>query len=367
MKANSYLQIDYSALRENVLRIQKEIGNGKKLIPVLKGNAYGLGAVKLAKFYASIEGIDSFAVSHVGEGIELREAGITQRILIMSLPLDCQIEDAVTDDLILTLGSFRQFPILTETAKRLGTQIHVSLKLDTGLHRIGFLPEEIERLCAELKQTKNEIRVVDTFSHFMCDSEEQIRMQSASFSELIANLRFEGIDPGVCHMASSASLEANHGGIFDAVRVGRRLFLDNPEKTTGQIREAVSFRAFLTDVRTRRAGDTLGYNSRVVLKGDTRVGVLSIGYGDGLDPALADRGAPVLINGRRAKLLASCMDQSFVDLGEISCHAGDEVTLFGYDSTGVLLSAQEVAAMIGWEGCDLTARLTPRVERIYVE
>lgn len=366
MRANSYLQIDFSALRENVLRIQEEIGADKKLIPVLKGNAYGLGAAELAEFYSTVDSIDTFAVSQVEEGIELRETGIRQKILVMSLPLDFQVEEAVDHDLILTLGSFRQFPILTETARKRGTQIPVSVKLDTGLHRIGFLPEEAERLCEELKRAKSEIRIVDTFSHYMCDSEEQIRLQTACFSAVIEKLCSEGIEPGMCHMASSASLEAA-GPLLDAVRVGRRLFLDNPEKPTGRIREAVSFRAYLTDVRTRKAGETLGYNSRVKLTEDTRVGVLSIGYGEGLDPALADHGAPVLVNGNRAKMLAACMDQSFVDLGEICCKAGDEVTLFGYDRSGTLLSSQEVAATIGWEGCDLTARLTPRVKRIYVD
>lgn len=367
MKANSYLQIDLAALRENVIQIQKEIGKERKLIPVLKANAYGLGAARLAAFYSGFSRIDTFAVSHVEEGVELRRAGIKERILVMSLPLDFQVEEAAMNNLILTLGSFRQFPVLNETARQFGQQIQVSLKLDTGLHRIGFLPSEAEELCEELNRAKSTIRIVDTFSHYMCDSEKQIHQQAACFTDFLKKLRSEGIDPGMCHMASSASLEADQDGLFDAVRVGRRLFLDNPERPTGKIREAASFRAYLTDVRIRRAGETLGYNSRVVLQEDTKVGVLSIGYGDGLDPALADSGAPVLVSGRRARLLASCMDQSFVDLGEIPCQAGDEVTLFGYDRSGALLSAQEVAALIGWEGCDLTARLTPRVGRIYVE
>ena len=118
-------------------------------------------------------------------------------------------------------------------------------------------------------------------------------------------------------------------------------------------------------MRERRAGDTLGYDRRVVLERDTRVGVLSIGYGDGFDPALFAAHAPVLIRGRRARLLACCMDQSFVDLGDLPAEAGDEVTLFGYDGKGNLLPGQEVAALIGCEGCDLTTRLTERVARVY--
>ena len=334
--SNSYLQIDLQAIKENIEQLRREIEPGAKLIPVLKGNAYGLGAVTLGRIISDLGGIDSFAVSQVAEGVELREAGLEQQILVMSLPLDAQVEAAVEP-----------------------------LKLDTGLHRIGFRPEEIERLIAELKQAEDVIEIRDTFSHFSEHSREQMDLQSRRFRDFREKLLAAGIQPGLCHMASSASLASGEDVLFDAVRVGRRLILDNPDHPTGKIREAVSYRAWLADVRERRAGDTLGYDRRVVLERDTRVGVLSIGYGDGFDPALFAAHAPVLIRGRRARLLACCMDQSFVDLGDLPAEAGDEVTLFGRDGEGNLLPGQEVAALIGCEGCDLTARLTERVARVY--
>ena len=363
--SNSYLQIDLQAIKENIEQLRREIEPGAKLIPVLKGNAYGLGAVTLGRIISDLGGIDSFAVSQVAEGVELREAGLEQQILVMSLPLDAQMEAAVEHGLLLTLGSFRQFPILREAARKAGRKIPVSLKLDTGLHRIGFRPEETERLIAELKQAEDVIEIRDTFSHFSEHSREQMDLQSRRFRDFREKLLAAGIQPGLCHMASSASLESGEDVLFDAVRVGRRLILDNPDHPTGKIREAVSYRAWLADVRERRAGDTLGYDRRVVLERDTRVGVLSIGYGDGFDPALFAAHAPVLIRGRRARLLACCMDQSFVDLGDLPAEAGDEVTLFGRDGEGNLLPGQEVAALIGCEGCDLTARLTERVARVY--
>ncbi|MBR2602853.1 MAG: alanine racemase, partial [Clostridia bacterium] len=151
-------------------------------------------------------------------------------------------------------------------------------------------------------------------------------------------------------------------------RVGRRLFQDAPDRrdAQGHIREVCSLQAFLTDIRPRKRGDAIGYGGKIVLDRDTRIGIISIGYGDGLDPALADVQAPVLVHGLRAPLLSCCMDQSLVDLGEIPASPGDPVTLFGPDEQDVFLSAQEVAGMIGCEGVDLTARLTPRVERVYL-
>ncbi len=363
--SNSYLQIDLQAIKENIEQIRRETGPGTKLIPVLKSNAYGLGAVTIGRFLSDLGGIDCFAVSQVAEGIELREAGLKQQILVMSLPLDSQVDAAVEHGLLLTLGSFRQFRILREAARKAGGKIPVSLKLDTGLHRIGFQPEEADRLITELKQAEDVLEIRDTFSHFSEHSREQMERQSRCFREFLEKLQTAGIRTGLCHMASSASLETGEDVLFDAVRVGRRLVLDNPDQPTGTIREAVSYRAWLADVRRRRAGDTLGYDRKIVLEKDTRVGVLSIGYGDGYDPALFKAHAPVLVRGRRVRLIHCCMDQSFVDLGDLDTQAGDEVTLFGHDGEGKLLPAQEVAALIGCEGCDLTARLTERVARVY--
>ena len=364
--SNSYLQIDLQAIKENIEQIRREIGPEVKLIPVLKADAYGLGAVTLGRFLSGLGGIDCFAVSHVAEGIELREAGLMQQILVMSLPLDPQVEAAVEHHLLLTLGSFRQFPVLREAARKAGRKLPVSLKLDTGLHRIGFLPEEADRLIAELKQAEDVLEIRDTFSHFSENNDARIQLQAQRFRDFTDRLRAAGISPGLCHMASSASVESGKNVRFDAVRIGRRLFLDNPLKPTGAIREAASFRAWLTDVRSRKAGDTLGYDRRVTLSHDCTIGVLSIGYGDGLNPALAEAGAPVLVRGRRAKLVCCCMAQSFVELDDIPAQAGDEVTLFGHDREGEILSSQEVAALIGWEGCDLTAGLTGRVLRTYI-
>ena len=366
MTSNAYLQTDLQILKQNIEQTRRDIGPGVQLIPVLKGNAYGLGAVPIARFLNGLGGIGCFAVSHVTEGVELRDAGIRQQILVMSLPLDFQVEEAVRRDLVLTLGSFRQFPVLREAARKAGKRIPVSLKADTGLHRIGFLPEETDRLIEELKRNDDVLEIRDTFSHFSENSDAQIQLQAQRFRDFTGRLRAAGISPGLCHMASSASVESGKNVRFDAVRIGRRLFLDNPLKPSGAIREAVSFRAWITDVRSRKAGDTLGYDRRVTLSHDCTIGVLSIGYGDGLNPALAEAGAPVLVRGRRAKLVCCCMDQSFVELDDIPAQAGDEVTLFGHDREGEILSSQEVAALIGWEGCDLTAGLTGRVLRTYI-
>ena len=367
MTENSILEISLGALRANVAQLRAEIGPDRKLIPVLKGDAYGLGAARIARFLSDLGGVDTFAVSQVREGIALREAGIRENILVMSLPLRDQLEEALRHDLTVTLGSFHQFGPLRDLAAASGRKIPVSLKLDTGLHRIGFLPEEMDALCEALWNSRDALQIVGTFSHHAAHDPETLAAQNRRFEDMLASLRAAGIDPGLRHIAASASLETDPDHLYDAVRVGRRLFLDHPTQPTGRIREVASFRMRVTDVRLRRAGDTLGYGGPIRLERDTRIGVLSVGYGDGLDSLLADAGAPVLINGEKARLAAVCMDQSFVMLDDIPCEPGDEALLFGRDSEGRILPAQQIAGLIGWEGCDLTSHLTPRVQRVYLD
>ena len=363
MLNNSYLLLDTRALAANAAELLSEL-QGAKLVPVIKDDAYGLGAVAVARTLLDC-GVDTFAVAHVSEGLALREAGIDAAIWVMDIPLPFQLESAVAADLVLTLGSFHQLEALRAAAERASKRLPIQLKLDTGLHRIGFQPEELPQLARSLKASASCFTPVGTFSHFATDCEEKMDEQLARFDAMCAALRALGVETGLRHIGSSASLELSSRYRLDAVRVGRRLYWDSPVQPTGKIREAVSLRAWITDIRSRRAGDTLSYGEAYRLERDARVGVLSVGYGDGLSTALFERHMPVLVRGKQAGLLACCMDQSFVDLSEVDAEVGDEVTLFGYDEEGNFLSAQALASQIGAnEGCALTAALSPRVKRV---
>ena len=365
MESNSCLLIDMAALAGNVRAIREDL-RGARLVAVVKGNAYGLGAVPVTRELQKL-GVDAFAVSHPAEGLELRRAGITSPIMVMSLPLDFQVDEAAEADLILTLGSFRQLERFRAASRKLGRPLTVQIKLDTGLHRIGFLPGELGELAERWKEYAPYLHCAGTFSHFADTEREHMDAQLSLFLDMIAQLNGGGIDTGMRHISSSASLEADTKYNLDAVRVGRRLYMDNPDDPDGRIRECASYRAWITDVRERKAGETLAYGNSFRLERDARVGVLSIGYGDGYPDALAKAGAPLLVNGQTAHMLTACMDQSFADLTGVDAGPGDEVTLFGYDAAGNLLSSQYVAGLIGGnEGCGLTDALGTRVERKYI-
>ena len=154
---------------------------------------------------------------------------------------------------------------------------------------------------------------------------------------------------------------------MDAVRIGRRLYMDAPDEPLGTIKELASWRSYVAAVHERRAGDRLGYGEGLTLDKDTRVATVGIGYGDGLALRFAEVNAPVLICGKMAHVIAVFMDQCLVDVTGIDCVPGDEVTIFGYDGRGGYISSQSQALLTdALEGCGITSGLSTRVARVYI-
>lgn len=364
---NSVLETDLRLVRRNAETIVQTLPAGAALVPVLKSDAYGLGAAEIARVLEPLEAAAGFAVAHVSEGLALRAAGIQKDILVMSSALPWQLEAALEAGLTLTCGWAGFASELEAAARAAGKTAAVHIKIDTGLHRIGFLPDELPALCSEL-QNAPALRVTGTFSHFSDTADAALcAREFALYWSALDTLRAAGIEPGLRHMACSAASERYPEYCLDAVRVGRRLFMDAPTAPRGNIAEVSTWRSFVTMVHPRCAGERVGYGGAVTLEHDAVIATVGVGYGDGLNPALAAVRAPVLIGGKRCTLLACCMDQCLIDVTGTSCRAGDEAVFFGYDRFGNCLPSQEVALLIGGdEGCGLTAALSPRVARAYV-
>lgn len=366
---NSSLIIDTDKLRENVRTILRSLPAGTKLIPVVKDDAYGLGMVGVARTLSAFPEIGCLAVANVSEGVMLRREGIRQDILIMGSTLPFQYAPAVECDLTVTVSRLGMVPELAEVCKAPSKPLNVQIKLETGMHRIGVEPgEELAALIGELKAAQEWVHVTGAFSHFAWPGNAEVC--EAQYKKLLAGveqLKAAGIPVPMCHISASESSELFPQYALDAVRIGRRLYMDHPKKPLGNIQEVVSWRSYLTNVKQRHAGDSLAYFGKYVLDKDTVVATVGVGYGDGLNEKLVACHAPVLVGGKRCSLLACCMDQCFVDVtGVEDAKVGDEITFFGYDSDGNFLSSQETANLIGDdEGCGLTSALMHRVARVF--
>ena len=364
---NSYLYIDTDKLRKNIRTILNTLPDGAQLIPVLKDDAYGLGAAHIARTAAEFEEIDCAAVAHVSEGLSLRASGWTRDILVMSSALPFQLPAAVETGLTLACASTNFARTLDNCARGLGLRARVHIKTDTGLHRIGVEPGvELGALIAALGAAES-IDVCGVFSHFAdTDDAALTARQFARFESAAEQLAAAGYVGLMRHISSSAAHEQYPQYALDAVRIGRGLYMDAPRGAQHGIEEIATWRTYVTAVKRRRAGDTLGYGGAYTLTHDADIATLGVGYGDGLQSALCAAHAPVLINGRECPLLACCMDQAFADVTGADCRVDDSVTIFGYDEGGRLLSSQAQALLIGGdEGCGLTSALSPRVARVY--
>lgn len=368
---NSSLTVDLGLLRDNIRSLLSLLPQGVSMIPVLKCNAYGMGLLPVAEVLQEFPQIKTFAVAQVLEGAELRQAGCTREILVFGGVLPRQLAAAVQYDLTVSAGRLGLVPLLAKAAKEAEKPIPVQIKLETGLNRVGICPgAELAALIQELKEAAPWVFVSGTYSHF-ADAEgrdlPRSEAQAALFAQGLSQLEKAGIDPGCRHLSNSAASEWLPQENYDAVRLGRRLYMDSQDKPTGLIQEIATFKTHITHLRQLPKGARLGYGQGYTLPRDTLVAVIGAGYGDGVSHQAVSRHCPALVGGKRASFLACCMDQSFLDVTGIPCQVGDQVTLFGCDEAGRLLSSQEVAKYADDEGCGLTAALSSRVLRIYAD
>lgn len=365
--SNAVLTVDLSVIQRNIETILSE-SKGASIIPVLKADAYGLGMVRIAGAIQSLPSVACFAVAHVSEGLKLREAGIGKDILILGEPLPHQIDAAVGSGLTLTAGRVADIGAYAAAADRLGREVSVQIKFDTGLHRIGIGKDSLKDLTEALSTASGSIILAGAYSHFQNPADASLcRKQFLLYKDCCETLTRAGFHLRLRHISDSAGSERYPKYALDAVRIGRRLYFDAPDGPSGKIREAVSLHSFVLDVQTRPAGTRLGYGNGVILKQDTEVAVIGIGYGDGLPTNAAESGMTVLIRKKRCRVLWCFMDQCLVDVTGTGVKPGDTVTLFGSDGQGGFLSAQEQASVLGApEGCGLTALLSSRVAREYI-
>jgi alanine racemase len=367
----TWVEIDLSAIANNIRSIKAIVGPDVRILASLKADAYGHGAVKVARTVLH-NGASMIGVATVSEATPLRNAGVNAPILVFGYIPPWQMREAVHLDLTITLYSSEAASALSRAALALDKHVKVHIKVDTGMGRLGVRAEQVEEVLALLHAVRSlpHIEIEGLFTHFaMADSADQahLRMQLARFQELLRVLDQQGLRPPLIHAANSAALLSLPEARFDMVRPGIALYGLDPSTDVPLpegFRPALSFKTQVAHVKTVPAGECISYGCQYITERPTRVATLPVGYADGFRRAPFNWGT-VLLHGQEAPILGRvCMDQCMIDVTSIpQTRVGDEVILIGRQGSATM-SAEQVAERLGTSNYEVVSAILARVPRV---
>ena len=365
---SAWVEVDLAQFGRNWELIRREVPAPVSLMFVAKDNAYGLGAIEAARM--SLEHhADSLAVFTLGEAEELRDAGITAPILLLGERLEDEVTHVLELGVEPCVGSIEVAEAFSKAGLGRGQPVPVHLKVNTGMNRFGFSWRTIESWGGRLKELAG-LEFRGALSHFAQSDELDkgfARIQSGRFEAVLWRLASLGIRPRWVHHCNSGGVLDLPDAHFNRVRVGllaQGVYPSEVCRRIEGIEPVLSLRARITAIQALEAGDTVGYGMRWRAEGPCRIGVLSIGYGDGY-PRLRNQGH-VLLHGRRVPLVGGVtMDALMIDLAAVpEARIGDEAVLLG--SQGLeRITVQELAGLRGTVTYDVLAGLRERLPRIY--
>lgn len=367
----AWIEINLAALKDNYNFIRSKIKNKTKIAAVVKANAYGHGAVKIAQKLDQL-GVEYFCVGSPDEGIELREAGIKKPILVLAEVLESQYADIINGNLIQTVASVESLISLNKTAEEAGKEISVHLKIDTGMGRIGFLLKDLPEIYEKAKDLKN-IKVEGVLSHLARADEEDkdfSYQQLEKFNSALEKIKNAGFKLPLLHIANSAAVIDLAETSLDLVRPGIMLYgllPSNDLKKEADLKALLSFKTRVVQLRKLPADSTVSYGSTYKTEKAEKLAVLPIGYKDGYPRLLSNKGE-VLIKGKRAPIRGRvCMGQTIVSVEHLEdVEIGDEVVLIGRQGSEEI-SAAEIADLTGTINYEIVCNLSERLEKIYLE
>jgi alanine racemase len=350
--------INLSALKHNQ-QVLQDCAPNSQIFAMVKANAYGHGMIKIAQ---NLKNIHALGVARLSEALVLRNAGITTPILLLEgfFHKD-DIELLVTHNLQTVIHSEQQLDAIINC--KLNNPLKVWLKLDTGMHRLGFHKEQFDRAYQRLASSNNVLHPINLMTHFNCADELNNNLTTAQLTIFNAHIK---PNSGLHSLANSAAILAWPDTHADIIRPGIALYGVSPfaDKAAEHfnLKPVMTLKSQLIAIRPHQKGESVGYGANWTASCDTTLGVVAIGYGDGY-PRMAPEGTPVLINGRLVPIVGRVsMDMLTVDLGnEHYDKVGDDVTLWGDG-----LPATDVANHIGTIAYELVTKLTSRVALQYV-
>jgi len=358
------LEVNLDALVHNMNYFKTYLKPTTQVIAMVKAAGYGSGSLEVAKTLQT-HACDAVAVAVADEGVELRHGGITLPILVMN-PEFGSFSTILEHRLEPEIYSFKLLDAFIREAEREGVSNYpIHVKLDTGMHRLGFEEHELPALIERLKGQES-LRVRSIFSHLAGSDEVKFdaytEEQLERFERMSTTLMGAFDHHILRHILNSAGIERYPAHQYDMVRLGIGLYgisAVNP----AWVKNVSTLKTTILQIRTLEAGQSVGYSRKCMLERSSRIATLPIGYADGLDRHLGNRAGEVVINGHRAPIIGNvCMDACMIDVTDIPAEEGDEVIVFG-DS----LPIGEVAAKLGTIPYEVLTSVSNRVKRVYFQ
>ncbi|GAA8718772.1 alanine racemase [Helicobacter pylori] len=376
LKRASFVEVNSASLRHNFSAVKSIIPKDAHIMAVVKANAYGAGAIKASEIFLQ-EGANYLGVATLDEALELRSHFSKTPILILGYSPNANASMLIDNDLSAMIFSLEQAEVFSQMALKSQKRLKIHLKIDTGMHRLGLEPnfKSIE-IIKKIRALKG-LEIEGIFTH-LSNADAKIKThaknQMKAFNAFLEQLLNQKIEFQYRHAYNSAGIlslcNGNENRFLNLYRPGIMLYGFYPSNGMKEtcptiLKNVISLKAQIVQIRSVKKGEFIGYGEHFYTNEETLVGVLALGYADGLMRALGNR-IQVAINNQLAPLIGKvCMDQCFVKLNNIQAKEGDEVILFG-DKSAKANDASEIAALLNTIPYETISTLSKRLERVYI-
>ena len=365
------LEVNLSALVNNVHYFRSLLSPSTRLTCMVKAFAYGAGSVEVSKALQASQLVDYLAVAVADEGVELRKAGITLPIIIMD-PEVAALDLIIENNLQPNIYSFQVLDDIINAAETKGLEeLPVHIKIDSGMHRLGFYREDIPTLATRLQQQKA-VRVASIFSHLAGSDETQFdsftHEQAAYFHDCATNLiaALPNQPAPIMHICNTAGIERFPEYHFDMCRLGIGMYgfsflSPNASIEPQRLKNVCTLKTTILSIKTVPSNATIGYGRHTTLSEPRQIAVIPIGYADGFDRRFSNYGGEVLVRGKRCPVVGNvCMDQAMIDVTGTDAQPGDYAIVFGDQ-----LPIQELADKLNTIPYEVLTSISRRVQRLY--
>jgi alanine racemase len=377
---NAWAEINLGAIRHNIKSLKKNLGKDVKFMAVVKADGYGHGSVNIARV-ALKNGATWLGVARLNEAVRLRDAKIKAPILVFGHVRDSDVELIAKHDLTITIINQKMAEDINLEALRQGVYIKAHLKIDTGMGRLGMLPDHLRARPALNNEAAKEIKVISDleniksegiYTHLASsDSRDKsyTEYQLENFNLLLEELVSKGVSLKICHVANSACIIDIPHASYDMVRAGISLYGLYPSndvyKQNVLLKPALSLKSVVTSLKELPAGFKVSYGMTYTTQITTKIAIVPVGYADGYPRLLSSNGF-MLVRGKKAPIAGRvCMDQTMIDVGHIPMvQPGDEVVLIGRQGNEEI-TVDEIAKNAGTINYEIVSMISNRLPRVY--